>query len=158
MSHRILFVCTGNTCRSPMAAALLNSKQLPDVEVKSAGVFAVEGSDASLHAKAVLKEKGIEAEHRSSLLKKEDVDWATHIFAMTAKHKQLIIERFPDAKEKTFTLKEFVLGKRGDVSDPFGGSIETYRQTRDELEKLIDHLARKLGGEENGKDKTEISL
>jgi protein arginine phosphatase len=146
MSYRILFVCTGNTCRSPMAAALLAHKRLPDVEVKSAGVFAAEGSDASPYAKAVLKEKGIDANHRSSLLKKEDIEWATHILAMTARHKQLIINQFPEAKAKTFTLKEFVVGKQGDVSDPFGGSVEIYRQTREELAALIDGLIEKLGG------------
>lgn len=144
MSIRILFVCTGNTCRSPMAEALLKSKQLPHVEVKSAGVFALEGSDASEHAKTVLTEKGIEIAHRSSLLKKQDVDWATYILTMTSGHKQHVIERFPEADGKTFTLKEFVSGQEGDVFDPFGGSVETYRQTRKELEQLIEQLIQKL--------------
>ncbi|AKM20581.1 low molecular weight protein arginine phosphatase [Geobacillus stearothermophilus] len=148
MPYRILFVCTGNTCRSPMAAALLENKQLPGVEVKSAGVFAAEGSEASVHAKTVLKEKGIEAAHRSSQLKKEHIDWATHVLAMTSGHKDMIVERFPEAKDKTFTLKQFVLGTDGDIADPFGGPIEVYRAARDELETLIDRLAEKLQTEQ----------
>ncbi|MED3843704.1 low molecular weight protein arginine phosphatase [Geobacillus stearothermophilus] len=148
MPYRILFVCTGNTCRSPMAAALLENKQLPDVEVKSAGVFAAEGSEASVHAKMVLKEKGIEAAHRSSQLKKEHIDWATHVLAMTSGHKDMIVERFPEAKDKTFTLKQFVSGTDGDIADPFGGPIEVYRAARDELETLIDRLAEKLQTEQ----------
>ncbi|WP_031406646.1 low molecular weight protein arginine phosphatase [Geobacillus vulcani] len=148
MSYRILFVCTGNTCRSPMAAALLENKQLPGVEVKSAGVFAAEGSEASVHAKTVLKEKGIEAVHRSSQLKKEHIDWATHVLAMTSGHKEMIVERFPEAKDKTFTLKQFVSGTDGDIADPFGGPVEAYRAARDELEKLIDRLAEKLQTEQ----------
>lgn len=148
MPYRILFVCTGNTCRSPMAAALLENKQLPGVEVKSAGVFAAEGSEASVHAKTVLKEKGIEAAHRSSQLKKEHIDWATHVLAMTSGHKDMIVERFPEAKDKTFTLKQFVLGTDGDIADPFGGPIEVYRAARDELAALIDRLAEKLQTEQ----------
>ncbi|OKO96694.1 low molecular weight protein arginine phosphatase [Geobacillus proteiniphilus] len=148
MPYRILFVCTGNTCRSPMAAALLENKQLPGVEVKSAGVFAAEGSEASVHAKTVLKEKGIEAAHRSSQLKKEHIDWATHVLAMTSGHKEMIVERFPEAKDKTFTLKQFVSGTDGDIADPFGGPVEAYRAARDELERLIDRLAEKLQAEQ----------
>ncbi|MBA2874468.1 low molecular weight protein arginine phosphatase [Thermaerobacillus caldiproteolyticus] len=144
MSIRVLFVCTGNTCRSPMAEALLKSKQLPHIDVKSAGIFAMEGSDASSHAKTVLEEKGVQMAHRSSFLKQEDINWATYIFTMTVGHKHHVIDRFPEAKEKTFTLKEFVSGQEEDILDPFGGSVETYRQTRDELEQLIDQLIHKL--------------
>jgi protein arginine phosphatase len=144
MAKHILFVCTGNTCRSPMAEALLKNKNLPDVEVKSAGVFAMDGSDASEHAKTVLAEKGVECVHQSSMLTKEHVEWATYILTMTEGHKQHVISRFPEAQNKTFTLKEFVLGKSGDIFDPFGGSVEMYRQTREELEQLIEQLANKL--------------
>jgi len=144
MPYRILFVCTGNTCRSPMAAALLESKQLPGVEVKSAGVFAAEGGEASAHAKTVLKEKGIDASHRSSLLKKEHIDWATHVLTMTSGHKEMIVGRFPEAKDKTFTLKQFASGTDGDIADPFGGPVEAYRAARDELAALIDRLVEKL--------------
>lgn len=142
---RILFVCTGNTCRSPMAEAILKNKNIPGLEVKSAGIFAINGQEASKHAQTVLAEKEIPSSHLSSQLTKETIDWATHVFAMTTSHKQSILSFFPEAKEKTYTLKEFVGEKEQlDVLDPFGGTIETYRATYEELKGLIDTLLKKL--------------
>jgi len=145
--YRILFVCTGNTCRSPMAEALLRSKELSYIEAKSAGVFAMDGCDVSEHAKTVLAEKGVGVAHLSSLLRKEHIDWATHILTMTEGHKHHVTSRFPEARDKTYTLKGFIFGGEGDILDPFGGSIEVYRDTRQELEQLIEQLLGKLNHE-----------
>lgn len=153
---RILFVCTGNTCRSPMAEAILKSKNHADWEVKSAGIFAANGSDASHQAKQVLEEKNIKHEHQSSMLTKELVDWATYIFAMTASHKDSILNMYPDAKTKTFTLKEFAGHEKGDISDPFGAPVEQYRRTYAEIENCIDEIITKLESmreEEDGGEK-----
>lgn len=120
-----------------------------DMEAKSAGVFAMDGSDASHHTKTVLEEKGISINHRSLQLTEDMVNWATYILTMTNSHKELVIHNFPQAKEKTFTLSEFVAEKeeeKADIVDPFGGSIEIYRQTREELSEKIQKLMTKLKG------------
>jgi protein arginine phosphatase len=137
--QRILFVCTGNTCRSPMAEAILKNKNIDGIEVKSSGIFAINGGDASTNAKQVLVENKIEHQHQSNSLTHKEVEWATLILTMTSSHKAAIVVNFPAAAQKTFTLKEFI-GKDVDVdvSDPFGGDIDMYRNTFNELEKLID--------------------
>ncbi|WP_010677208.1 low molecular weight protein arginine phosphatase [Bacillus timonensis] len=140
---RVLFVCTGNTCRSPMAEAILRSKAGESIEVKSAGIYAGEGSPASANTAQVLKENGIECQHFSSFLTKEHLEWATYVFTMTNQHKEAILLRFPEAEDKVFTLKEYV-NTNGDVSDPFGGPVDIYRETYAELEPLIDDLLSKL--------------
>ncbi|MCD7034676.1 low molecular weight protein arginine phosphatase [Metabacillus sp. GX 13764] len=144
----ILFVCTGNTCRSPMAAALLRDmKATGNMQVKSAGIYAADGGSASRLAVEVLQEKGIEPNHTSAMLKEEQLIWATHVLTMTEAHKQMILDRFPEAKGKTWSLSEFASEagmKPDDVQDPYGGSISTYRETRDELERLIGLILKKL--------------
>lgn len=141
----ILFICTGNTCRSPMAEALLKHKGKDRFEVKSAGVFALDGSRASYQTVEVLKEQGILHDHASQPLSKELIEWADLILTMTENHRRQIGDNYPQALDKTFTLKEFA-GAKGnlDVTDPFGGSVDVYRATFNELEQWIDRLLEKL--------------
>lgn len=142
---RILFVCTGNTCRSPMAEAILKSKDLDGIEVKSAGVFAVSGSEASPNAKAVLQENNIPENHRSNIISEAEITWATYIFTMTEGHKRAIVGQHPAAADKTFTLKEFADNTSDrDIVDPYGGPIQIYRDTYNELHGMIEKALERL--------------
>ncbi len=108
---RILFVCTGNTCRSPLAEGLFRdmaSKEGLDVEVRSAGVSALDGWPVSENTLKILEEKGISEKMSSNAISEQWVDWADVILTMTVSHKRNVIGRFPQAVEKTFTLKEYV--------------------------------------------------
>ncbi|MCT8140091.1 low molecular weight protein arginine phosphatase [Anaerobacillus sp. CMMVII] len=111
---RFLFVCTGNTCRSPLAQALLKEKR-PDIEVKSAGVSALPGMSASEGTVEVLAEKGISLNHSSSQVSKEMMDWADIVLTLTEGHKSTLVRQFPDYVDKIHTLKEYAFEK--DLAD-----------------------------------------
>lgn len=141
--RRILFVCTGNVCRSPMAEYLMRHYLGgdPRYDVESAGICAVDGAPASVHAMEVLSAKGVDlTPHRSRLATGEIVGSADMIVVMTRNHAREIRSRFPRAGDRVFTLKSFSAGSREeDVDDPIGESREFYAETcRDIEESLLD--------------------
>lgn len=145
----IYFVCTGNTCRSPMAEAILKDKKVPNVEVRSAGIYALEGGEMSENASIVLLQENIPFEHLSRQVSNEDIEWADLILTMTLAHKEMLIRAYPNAQHKIYTLKEYTIPYSSqDVFDPFGGDLYTYKHTFQELKRLIEELETKLTEED----------
>ena len=131
---KFLFVCTGNTCRSPMAEGIFNklsSEKGWQATAKSAGLYVTEPmvSENSLN---VCLENGIDiSSHIPTQITAELINEADVILTMTSSHKAAF-----GGMDKVFTVAEY-FGGNGDVIDPYGGSIEIYRETYGQLEKLI---------------------
>lgn len=152
MSKQLLFVCTGNTCRSPMAETLLKAA-LPSGAgwtVASAGVSATPGTRASEYARAAVVECGLSLEkHRSQLLTPELVNASAVVVAMTQRHMEKILQRVPSAGDRIYLMRSFdpQSPKGADVQDPFCGSLEDYRACRDTIQQAIPGLVRFLASE-----------
>lgn len=141
----IYLICTGNTCRSPMAEAILRSKGIVNMSVRSAGVHAQDGFPISPNAKTLIEEADMLYTPVSRVVSSEDLEWADVILTMTEGHKANLIHSHPEVRNKIFTIKGFVKpGSTVDVHDPYGGDIETYRYVFNELSVIIDMLEQKL--------------
>jgi RpiB/LacA/LacB family sugar-phosphate isomerase len=144
--RNVLFVCTGNICRSPMAQGLFADlvRGRRDIEVGSAGIGAVGGQPPSIHSVEVMAELGIDIRQiRSKPLMAELVRRADFIFVMTYGHLDSMLLLFPSAAEKTFLLREFETDSpvmEREVSDPIGQSREIYRECRDQIRAALPRL------------------
>ena len=142
----ILFVCTGNICRSPMAEGLFRHavKDRGDYRVLSAGVGAIDGQAPSANAVRAMRDLGIDiSKQRSRMLTAELVEQADLILGMTHNHIESINLLYPQAAEKAFLLREFDDSLdyfEKDISDPIGGPLEVYTHCRDEIAKGIAHV------------------
>lgn len=148
---KVLFVCTGNTCRSSMAGALarkmLEEKGGEDIQISSAGIAAFSGEPASREAVEVMAELGISLhEHRAALLTPEDIREADLVLTMTSGHREYIKRLVPHSQGKIFTLADYA-GDSKDIPDPIGYPLEAYRGCARRLAELVARSLEKLGRE-----------
>jgi tRNA threonylcarbamoyl adenosine modification protein (Sua5/YciO/YrdC/YwlC family) len=152
-SFMIVMVCTGNTCRSPMAETLLKKRladrlkckvsELDDrgVVVMSAGISAQAGSRAAAEAVQTMQARGLDlTQHESQPLSDRIVRFADVIVTMTRGHRDTILEHFPDAEPRVHLISR----GRGDVADPIGGPLDLYRRCADQLDAYLEEWAQHL--------------
>ncbi len=149
-SMHILMVCSGNTCRSPLAAVMLQARlaseqELPGITVSSAGTSAWDGSPASEGSYLVALERGLDlSTHRARMLTTDQVQRADLILTMTAAHASRVADL--GGASKVATMAEYAGAESAarDVPDPFGSDVEAYRATADIMSGLIESIVERL--------------
>ncbi|MEA5004739.1 MAG: low molecular weight protein arginine phosphatase [Christensenella sp.] len=158
----VLFVCTGNTCRSPIAETLMDdavdrsSILHGDVKTKSAGTFACEGAEATEEAVRVLEEMGLELKrHVAEPFTPEMAQWADIILAMSKEQMEHIEVIAPEEVNKVHTLLGYAKGIDGeptdnscDLMDPFDEGMEEYRQSAAQLKEAVEMLVSRMEKEQ----------
>ena len=143
---KVLFVCTGNICRSPMAEGFFRElmKERGDFEALSAGLAAVDGQPPSAHAVTAMKELGLDiSAQRSALVTPATMEGVHYIFGLASGHVDNLIRLFPQARERIFLLREFVeklpAGDK-DIADPIGGDLEIYKACRNQIKQGVESI------------------
>lgn len=147
----ILLVCTGNTCRSPMAEVLMRDKfhrrfakssaNGSPVFIASGGLSAYPGGPASVEAQRVIAARGLSlSEHQSRAVTKHALQLADLVLVMTKSHRQALLDSLPEIKPKVHLLS----GDTTDVADPFGGTESQYAACADQMDGFLDRWVQQL--------------
>ncbi|MBQ6999286.1 MAG: low molecular weight protein arginine phosphatase [Clostridia bacterium] len=145
----ILLVCTGNTCRSAMAGGLFE-KAIDDdgdgcISIDTAGINVYMPTPASENAVKVMEEMDIDlSDHMSKQVTKEDIDEADLVLVMTLSHRNTLIDLYPQHSDKIYTFPEYAYGSDDEISDPFSGDEEEYRECAHQLKDAIDAVIAKI--------------
>ena len=145
----ILLVCTGNTCRSAMAGGLFE-KAIDDdydgcINIESAGINVYVPTPASENAVKIMEEMDVDiSDHISRQVTKEDIEEADLVLVMTLSHRNTLIDLYPQFSDKIYTIPEYAYGSDDEISDPFGGDEDEYRECAKELKEAIDVIYSKV--------------
>ncbi len=147
---KIMFICTGNICRSAMAHAMLLKKakeQNKNIEVYSCGIWAQTGDVPTYEGREVMKDYGIDiSSHRATNIINSDIENMDVILCATYNHKRNVISMYPELKEKIFTIKEYAGYPENDldISDPWGYGLDVYKKCAKEIEICIEKILEKI--------------
>ena len=141
----IMFVCTGNTCRSAMAQGLLE-KRLKELGrkdiVRSCGIYAYDGDPATDESIEAIEEYGVDLKkHKATNIGKSEIKKMDLILCATNEHKKEVLKRYKELSEKTYTMKEYAGYKDSlDLADPWGYTMHTYRKCAQEIAVIIEKI------------------
>ncbi len=149
--RKVLFVCMGNICRSPMAEGLMIERLRQEgrqyLSVSSAGIFATPGNPPEPSAIHVTREAGVDISgHRARMVNNENLGWADIVLVMESGQRGFISMAFPQQSAKVGLLGDFnrSQGEGGEIADPYGSSMEVYRTCFEEIGEAIDGLIHSL--------------
>ena len=160
---KIMFICTGNICRSAMAHVMFEDKikqnDIKGIEVYSCGIYAENGDRATYNAIEVMDEYGINIkEHKATNIRNSNIDQMDLILCATNSHKIAVLDLYPKLLDKVYTLKEYVnydkqYHDKLNIKDPWGYDVETYRYCAAEIDECLELLLKKLKDDYNENSK-----
>ena len=146
MTKKLLFVCSGNICRSPMALGIARAYAIKHgiaAEVDSAGTLMIEGREADPKAVAACRDIGIDlSTHRSKGIQQEHVEWADYVLTMEAHHGAFVSTHFPESRHKVVCLAHLI-GEVG-VPDPIGRNPRFFKKNRTMVERAVEAFLQRL--------------
>jgi len=148
---KIMFVCTGNICRSAMADWLLKERlkeNKQDIQVYSCGIQAYTGESATNYSIQTLKKHGIDGKkHRATNVKDSCIKECDLILCATINHKMALIRMYPEKQDKIYTMKEYAFPEEKedlDIADPWGYDLQTYENCFIQIEKCVTEIIERI--------------
>ena len=147
---KIMFICTGNRCRSAMAHKIAEKKvkeQNKNIQVYSCGIWAQDGDIPTYEGRTVMQDYGIDlSTHRATNIKNSNIKDMDVILCATINHKLNVIAMYPELKNKVFTMKEYAGYPNNDldIKDPWGYGLDVYKKCAKEIENCIEKILEKV--------------